>query len=187
MNFFIPKYLNTQDKLELLLADKKFTSRFWTNLVPVESIHNECKPSIRLIKNLAAELFEEIRQKSANPLRVKPSELFNSFVRIAYELLKYNPTSISVEITSVNSVFIFCIIDNKNFYLELFFDDSSGKLSEAVINIYIDKIQEFALNGDLAETIQELDEYLNQGRESFLEYISDTADLSRSAFATAGV
>lgn len=149
-----------EKKIELVLADEQFKSSLWKDLTPMTKL-TAGRINIQQIKDFTKLFFDELTQKKHLLSGIKTLSILKIFIQASAELLKYNPEVVSVEFTSVKSLFLFTSKCESKVYLEIFFNEESGKFSEAVLNIYQDREQELAINGTLNFVIQKLDGYFN--------------------------
>jgi hypothetical protein len=67
---------------------------------------------------------------------LKRLNIVQLFVQSVSQLLLIDPDNLSVEITSVPSLFLFASTKDFTIYLESFFDENTGKHEESVLNVF---------------------------------------------------
>jgi hypothetical protein len=79
----------------------------------------------------------------------------SSIKEVLDSIIPLHPSFLSFDFTEESSVFFKAVINDYNIYLELFFDsDNSG--SEAILNIYKEKVNIFAFGGEIFECFEEI-------------------------------
>ena len=113
------------------------------------------------------------------------------FIR-AFSIIKQtfstiNPSSIHVQVTSNNSLVVKAEHSQGNVYVESFFDEANGWLSETVVNIFKDKKQEYNNSGSLDKMVLAVKQHFDNYEMDYPTYQKQTAayELSGSTFTTA--
>ncbi len=156
--------------IELVIQNESFKDNFWTNLAPINSIERHRKIDFAQIKLFVKEFLSQLLRKKEHFQNVSIQSLLILFIQGSNRLLEFHPNKISVELTSSKSIFLFAQKGEVNIYLEIFFDDITGKFSESVVNIYKNKVQQLAINGSLSEVIKEIDIYLMPISSNYSSY-----------------
>lgn len=147
-------------KIENVISNERFKNNFWIEIAPINSVGKVNKINFQQIKTFVSEFFVQLEKKQEYFKNISTANLLINFIQGSGELLSFAPSKISVELTSSQSIFLFSVKDEKNIYLEIFFDEATGNFSEAVVNIYENKIQKLAVNGSIAKVAKEIGVYL---------------------------
>lgn len=149
-----------EKRIEYVLADENYKLSLWKDLAPISKGKNGVV-NFQKIKDFTKQFFDELTRKKHLLEKIKTLSLLTNFVQASAEVLKYNPDIASVEFTTAKSLFVYTSKGTSKVYLELFFDEETGKFAEAVLNIYQSRTQELAINGTLNFVIQKLDGYFS--------------------------
>lgn len=151
-------------KIEFVIQDETYKSNFWRKVAPVNTIINNHKIDFYQVKELVSEFFLELNDKNHIFSNVSPLELLNYFIKGSKKLLSFNPSKISVELTSAKSIFFFATISSNNIYFELFFDEMTGKYVTTSVNIYENKSQILAISGSFEKVSSEIEEHITNNQ-----------------------
>jgi len=172
------------DRIEQVVDQPRFQNRVRNKVIPFYLITKTSRVNVAKADALIQEFIEEIKQKSARFLHIESWYFVQHFITAAEKIFECQPDSISVELTSAQSIFLFSQIGVRKVYLEIFFDEHSGRFSKAVLNIFAHKQQQLSLSGNLSYVLRELNYYFNPA-VSFAEDSPYTAyELSGSADTT---
>lgn len=171
-------------KIEYVVSNENFKKGFWVNIAPINSVGKIGKINFEQIKVFVVEFFAQLEKKQEHFQNVSMSTLLRYFIQGSSELLTFSPTKISVELTSSKSIFLFGEKGDENIYLEIFFDESSGKFSEAVVNVYENKIQQLAVNGSISTVIKELEEHFKPISVNYYNYLEASYAISGNTTAS---
>lgn len=164
--------------IEYVVNDRSFQNNFWVNIAPINSASKTGKINFVLIKKFVGEFFVQLDKKRDFFSEVSLLTLLKYFVDGSAELLSLNPNSISVELTSATSIFFFAKKEDHNIYFEIFFDENSGKFSDAVVNVYKNKSQCFAINGSINYVVKKIDDFLKPTSHNYYQYFQSTYGIS---------
>jgi hypothetical protein len=167
-------------KIEYIVSDEKFRNNFWVNIAPINSVSKVNKINFTQIKSYVKEFFSQLECKRDHFQNISVSSLLRHFIQASGEILAFAPNKIAVELTSSKSIFIFGVKEGTNIYLEMFFDETSGKFSEAVVNIYENKAQKLAVNGSISKVISEIDEHFKPVSINYFNYLEESYAVSGS-------
>lgn len=167
-------------KIEYVVSDEKFRNNFWVNVAPINSVSKVNKINFTQIKSYVQEFFTQLESKQVHFQNVSVASLLRHFIQASSEILAFAPNKIAVELTSSKSIFICGVKGETNIYLEIFFDENSGKFSEAVVNVYENKIQKLAVNGSIPKVVTEIDEYFKPVSINYFNYLEESYAISRN-------
>ncbi len=162
----------TGNKVELVIDDHKAKDNLWKNIVPVNSILNKNKIDFAQTKELVIQFLNQYTIKKKDVFaRVNTVQMLTCFVVGSKKLLEYSPTRISVELTSGLSISFFAVVNSKNIYYEIFFDEQTGNFATSAVNIYENKQQKLASVGSFPKVFAEMDEHVIDISNSYINYI----------------
>ena len=172
-------YLADQS-IEQIVRNEAIKMEIYNRIAPVNSIHNFQKFDFKSVFTFVNRFCNELLDKQDVFMEIIPFDIIKNFTIASGELFALSPDSLSVQLTNSKSIFLVCTKDNLKIYLELFFDENTGKFSEAVLNIYENKAQQLAISGTLPELLDEICNYY-QPSHAYLTYIQPAYAISGSA------
>jgi hypothetical protein len=128
--------------------------------------------SIQVSQQFARHLFEK---ESGHIKRLK---IVQMFVQSVSQLLLVRPDNLSVEITSVPSLFLFARTKDFTIYLESFFDEGTGKHEESVLNVFRNKEIIFSDGGNLETMLKALDHCFEPPQTNYSLFLSSSYGVS---------
>jgi hypothetical protein len=164
--------------------DARLKGSLSNEIIPIYSIKNYKPVNFEKVRFLVNNFLKEIEAKYSEKLsNVNIFELLNYFIKSASGLMIHNPDNITVTITSSKSIFYKCNIDAYNVYLELFFDELTGKYAETAINVYKDKEIQLAISSPSINNIfNELEEILSFPGSYYSEIVEEQYELSGTPY-----
>lgn len=108
---------------------------------------------------------------------LNPTLVFVKVNEVLGSLIALEPSSLTTDLTEDRSVFFKTSINGYNIYLELFFFTTSETLdSEAILNIYKDKLNIYAFGGEVFECIEKIKQEVILSHQTYLyeNELSDT-------------
>lgn len=172
------------DRIEQVVDQPCFQSRVRNKVIPFYLVKKTARVDLVKADALVREFIEEIKQKSARFAHIDSKYFIQHFIESAGKIFEHQPDSISVELTSAQSIFLFSQIGVNKVYLEIFFDTHTGRFSKAVLNIFVHKQQQRALSGQLADVLRELNYYFNPAAPLAEDFPYTAYELSGSADTT---
>ena len=130
------------------------------NIIVVGGIENGFMPTDPVAVNVLKLFSKELELKQDIVSRLDFKTLLFLFSHISFEFLNKKVTSLSVEITSENSLFMLGKRGAKSVHWEAFFDEESGQLVNIFITIWDKKELVLSTNGTHAEILREIEEAL---------------------------
>lgn len=127
--------------------------------------------------------FDKQLEKNKNRIsNFDTDDLLQSFAKVVLAFLEINPSEIHSQITSLNSLVIKAETAKENVYIELFFDETTGWLNEAVVNIIKNQELQFNNSGPLDAMILAIKQYFGNEETDYITYLNQTSD----AYALSG-
>lgn len=167
---------------KLLIFDANELNIFNFSSKTLQKYNNEAKE--REYIKLNSEFIEKWKLKKSNFIGFKESFVFENIKKIFFNLLSLSPSYITFSLTNDCSVLFQSLIDGKNVYLELFFDNEIDNGVEAITNIYKNGECVFAYGSSIEQTFFEISSKVNTN--IWYEATMPIAyELSESSFATA--
>jgi hypothetical protein len=151
---------------------------------PQEQIFNVF-PAALLQKTMLA-FSQELEQKQDRLKHVDVRVLIEAFASLAYTFLQVNTTAIHTQITSMNSLVVKAETNLGNVYTELFFNETTGWLEEAVVNIFHNQEEQLSIAGNLDAAILAIKQYFGIEEIDYSTYLNQSTAyaLPGGSFAT---
>lgn len=159
------------EKIEMFVSDSKAKSRLKEDLLPVELIYRKPKINWSLVDDIVEQFASEVSKKSHYFAKAPLYAVIKPFVKAAAQVLKLNPTKVSIQVTTAPSIYIFAEINHQNLHIDLNFSENTGKFEEAVVNVFSNKTQKLNVFGSLEEVTFEIQNYFEPRNTSYEYFI----------------
>jgi hypothetical protein len=126
------------------------------------------KPNIdrKFIRNIVEQFAEGISKNNKQFEKSSFGDLVKPFIGVIIKALQLNPSTVSVQITNAPSIYILIVMRQYNLHFDLHFSEETGKFEEAVVNIFLNKVQKLNIFGSIEEISCEIQAFFNNNEQN---------------------
>ena len=147
------------------------------------SIHNILNPSLR--DDILNKLILECKNKSDIYNKINQQDFVTCFSDAILLLIRYKSSKLYVQLTLQNSLVVKGVNEKGNTFLEFFFDESNGCLTQTVANIFAGKEMQLSESGDISDVFSAVKYFYNVDVPVSKSFINACYEVPADTFAEA--